>query len=111
MSTTSSSTLSSQAGGGTQASTQNPQTVPASNTLNGQSTNLQPSDTVNLLTHGDGIPLGTTASSVSLSPVTTANQATHHTFNPLLLSISIVLFVAAVVIFITTTRSAKNTTK
>jgi hypothetical protein len=123
MSSTSANTLLTQGGTGAQSTTQDPQTSPTSSTsLNGQTTNLQQGDSAtSLLTSGNGgIPLqsnqvsATSLSSTTSSPSQTAvtnTQPQHHGLNPVLLTISIVLFIAAVGLFISTSRSAKTTTQ
>jgi len=110
--------LSATTGSGSQGTTQDPQTasqapvIPAN-----QSSSVQPSAPNSILTNVGGIPLQQTGGqSLSLAPSTTAAtvatpQAVHHHPNSVLLGFSVLLFVVAIVLFWSTTRTAKTTTK
>jgi hypothetical protein len=109
--------------GGTQGTTNDPQQDSSNaSTLNGQTSNLQPSTSASdLLTSNSGIALSNndvpsttlrSTSSVAITPdPTTVKTVQHHGYNPFLLTVSVVLFIAAVVMFLSTTRTAKTTTK
>src|SRR5665213_1338151 len=110
--------LSTTTGSGTQGTTQNPQTASQqSTTPANQTSNVQPSAPNTYLTNVGGVPLQPTGGeSISLAS-TTATTTTptkltvHHHPNGALLGFSGLLFVIAMVLFWSTSRTAKNTTK
>ncbi len=106
---------------GSQATTQNPQTVPTQ-TLGStptQSKGVQPGTAQQVLTSSNGISLGGTAvTTVNLNPTTAATvqadvkppaPAKHHV-NAGLLGLSIGLVLVAVIVFWIIGRTAKSTT-
>ncbi len=101
---------------GTQNTTQNPQNSVQTGSLADQTGSVQTGGLNSLLESQNGIPLQNTYSSaINLSsPITQtstqADQGAHHTPNYLLLGGSGLLFVVAIVLFWTSSRSAKNTT-
>jgi hypothetical protein len=117
MSMATSDQLTAATGTGTQTATQTPQSpVQDSGFGGGTPSTIQPSSTASLLTSSGGIPLTVTGlSTVSVGATTSQTVATatpaHHKINPVLLSFSIILFVAAIALFWATGRGAKNTTK
>lgn len=109
--------LSTTNGGGTQSTTQTPQSVTTSNFGGTSSGDLQPNASLNLLNSSNGILLND-------SPVTTVNlnstksSATHintsptiHHINSLLIGMTTVLLVVAIVISAYFAKTANNTTK
>src|SRR5579871_2048427 len=106
-------------GSGLQSSTQSPQTSTQSTLASGnQSQSVQSGTAASLLTTSKGIPLSATAvPSVGLSADRSTTQsaagqaAAHHGLNPVLAGLSGLLCLVAVVLFISTFRTAKNTTK
>ncbi len=108
---------------GDQGTTQNPQTVPTAQTIGGassQSGGVQPGTAQAVLTSQNGLSLqNSTLTTVDL--VTGAGSGTQaqakpvvkqpaHHINPVLFTISIVLVVIAIGLFLAISRSAKNTT-
>ena len=100
----------------TQGTTQNPQAASAGTTSAAQTSAIQPTTTTSLLNGGNGIVLnGSTLPSVTLGTTTASTQApitpvAKHHINPVLGSLAVFLFVAAIVLFYLTSKSAKNTT-
>jgi hypothetical protein len=109
--------LTTTAGSGVQATTQSPQSAGQPSTAGAQSSSVQPGTATALLNGQSGVPLhGTVLSTINLNATTpaivsvpTSNQPKHHV-NLMLFGLSALLLVVAVVLFWTTTRSAKNTT-
>ncbi len=103
-------------GGGQDASTQsNLQGSGQTSLDNGLTGKVQPGIASEQLKSAEGISLTPTALSTvdlngttSSTTVSTQTAPTPHHFNPLLLGICIVLFVAAIVMFIMTDRLSKN---
>jgi hypothetical protein len=105
-------------GGGTQGTTQDPQSATSDSSLNPTSQGNLQSGTINLFNGGNGVSLKpaslstvniNASTSAKIQPVTTPVK--HHSVNSLLLGIVIVVFVAAMVSFWRTTLAAKNTTE
>ena len=105
-------------GTGTQASTGTPQTVGEANTT-AQSGSVQPGTANSLLTSNQGVSLNanalttvdltgtkTSTATVSTTPPTTQK----HDINPVALGFCALLFIVAILMFVFTSRSAKNTT-
>src|SRR5487761_1621130 len=102
--------LSTGLGGGTQTTTQDPQNSTQASSL-GQSQNVQTGTAVSLLDSHTGIPLNNTiVPTVSLSTGTPHTAppmppaTSHHGLNPVLLGLSLLLFVVAVALFWATSR-------
>ncbi|MFO0781773.1 MAG: hypothetical protein U0524_02670 [Candidatus Saccharimonadales bacterium] len=106
-------------GTGTQTATGTPQNVGGPSTNAAPSGNVQPGTATNLLNSSSGISLsGSALTTVDLAgtSATTTTQATtepptqpHHV-NAAALGLFIALAVVAVLVFVSMTRSAKNTT-
>lgn len=109
--------LSTSPGGGSQTTTQSPQTAGSTGNGGGISSEVQPGTASDLLKSQNGIQLkDTPLTTVSLAPASSSAQTAavethHHHINPALGAFSITLFVVAVVLFWLTSKSAKTTTK
>lgn len=112
------------ASGGSQSTTQNPQTVPSGQAIAGatpQSRGVQPGTSRDVLTSQNGLSLsGSSLTTVSLNNTTAgttvgagsaaSTQKTEHDVNFALLALAAVLVVIAMAFFGVLNRSAKNTT-
>lgn len=104
-------------GSGSQNATQDPQSSPQALGLAAQTDTVQTGAPTSLLVSQNGILLHSAlvptvnldASATTTS--TTTVQATHHGPNPTLLGFAGLLFLIAIVLFWSTSRSAKTTTK
>ena len=108
-------------GSGTQTTTGTPQTVgSAPNNSAAKAGSVQPGTATSLLTSKQGVSLSNTPvttvnlngaqTTAATSAQTPNNTATSRDVNPVALGFCGLLFVAAVVLFLVTSRSAKNTT-
>lgn len=112
-------TLTTGSSSGTQGSTQNPQASTGISNLGTQASSLQTGTASSALSKSTaaGIRLqnnplsGVTLSTAAASTPDTTARAPHHSINPALLIIAVLLFVVAIGLFVSTTRSAKTTTK
>lgn len=104
--------------GGTQTTTQTPQSAGASNATTASASGVQPGTATSLLNNSQGgITLDNTQLSVvglgqrtSAQTVQAAPTPPKHQTNPAVLGISVLLFVVAIAMFIITIRSSKTTT-
>jgi len=105
---------------GVQTTTQNPQISGGSANFSGQSTGtIQRGTASELLTSSGGVSLqnrGVTTLNLKTSTISNTKSATvtgqaQSSPNPFFLGFSLLLFGVAIVLFWTTSRSAKNTTK
>jgi hypothetical protein len=108
--------------GGTQSSTQSPQSLVNQGTSTEASSSVQPGTATSLLTTSNGISLGpsqlstvtigngASSSSHTTQTVASASPPKKHTPNYVLLGVAGLLLVVAVVVSIIFTLNAKNTT-
>lgn len=105
-------------GGGTQSTTQNPQSATQDSSLTANASNLQ-SGSINLLTGTNGVTLNPTSlpsvalqsSTVTTKPAAPISTSKPHHVNGILLAIVIAVFLAAMATFWKTTIAAKSTTE
>ena len=105
-------------GSGTQSATGTPQNVGGPNTNAAPSDNVQPGTATTLLNSTSGISLSGNAltvvdlkgASATTTQTTTEPPAQPHHINTAALGVCAVLAVVAVIVFVSMTRSAKNTT-
>ena len=107
-------------GSGTQTTTGTPQSVGAPTTSAAKAGSVQSGTARSLLTSSQGVSLSNTpvttvslnatATNATTSAQTVNTSPTSHAINPVALGFCGLLFVAAVLLFFVTSRSAKNTT-
>jgi hypothetical protein len=105
-------------GNGSQSDTQSPQNLVNTTNNTEAGTSVQPGTSTSLLTTASGIqlkpiqlPTVSLTSSLTSKVATTPPTPPKHQLNSALLGLSIALFVLAIVLFWSTARTGKNTTK